>query len=1251
MAGAPVPAAHACRGPPGSRPLYTPDVTPRLGLLWAAFAAATVLGAAAWLRQPLTGTLVVCAAAAACSLVLAWRGRRGFNRLGFAVCAVIFLVVASRAQRASAADAREPAAARDAATGRATAAMAAAIGQEVAALQRLAAAALDAPTDPTRAFADLGRLRGESPSRAVVLVRDGIPVAWSGRVTLPLDSLPGPVGAVGTRFYLVIYAIAGRGPAVARAETLVHAERPANAILPALDAPLARRFGVDGFAFVDPTAAVRDSFTVVRAAGVPVLGVRAVAPYGEVLAARELEHGRARGGLALAFAVVFLIAAVWRDGARVGNRLAALAVALGVVALVPLSDFSNVSPLFNPAFFFVDAGGPFTASVGALALTCAIVLLGMLAALRGRVGATTRVQALGAVVVIAVIGPFLLGRFARGIQFPAAGVTAAMWLAWEVTLFLAAVSVLLAGATAGQAALGTRRGLPLWIAPGIAAAAALLAPALVNAPGTYPTWYPAVWVLAIAALALARSARGAVLPVAIVAACGAVTLVWGQSVRARVGLAERDVAGLNVADPGAAALLRRFNVQLDTAHAPESRLDLLVRYASSDLASGDYPVELTSWDARGNVMADLRVAMGPGKASGIDYLAREAAGASQPIMKETPGLPGLYLVLSFPHADRSVTTVVVAPRTRLVSPDPFGALIGLGVPPTTDPPYALRRSEAGSGAYISATPQWTRKGTDLHGDWFLPSVGGRVSNVHATVELRGYEALTTRGALVVLLDLAVLALLWLLLVIADGAFGRWMRMRRKLWLGGYRARLTLALFAFFVLPAAAFAAWSYRRLQDDDNQSRDLLVRETLRGMTASPDSVQLTGLADRFETPLFLYANGVLVGTSDPLYDALAPIGRLLPPSAQQALSEGDEITASTEEQVGDSPLRFGFRSVDVTPEAHFVLAAPGRTDDLALDRRRRDLGILVLFATAVGAVAALWLSGLAARQFSRPIRTLQAGALALAAGEREPRLESDPPAEFQPVFSAFRQMARDLEASRQQEVRAQRVLAWGEMARQVAHEIKNPLTPMRLGMQHLRRARNDPRVDFDQVFDENVVRVLAEIDRLDEIARDFSRYGTVPGERTPAEPVDVAQAVQDVVRLEQLGGPAVDWRAQGADVPVFAMASAAELREVLLNLFENSRHAGARHVRVSVARDDGRMVGITITDDGHGIPIFVMPRIFEPHFSTRTSGSGLGLAISRRMIEGWGGSIAVESASGDDLESRTGTIVRIGLAPPAAP
>jgi len=252
---------------------------------------------------------------------------------------------------------------------------------------------------------------------------------------------------------------------------------------------------------------------------------------------------------------------------------------------------------------------------------------------------------------------------------------------------------------------------------------------------------------------------------------------------------------------------------------------------------------------------------------------------------------------------------------------------------------------------------------------------------------------------------------------------------------------------------------------------------------------------------------------------------------------------------------------------------------------------------------------------------------------------LERNPTVEFRPVFNAFQRMASDLEASRAATAHAERVLAWGEMARQVAHEIKNPLTPIRLGVQHLRRARADKRVDFDRVLDENVERILAEIDHLDEIARAFSRYGAAPHERPPVEDTDVAAVVRDLIGLERMGEGNVRWALEGAEARCLAAAQRDELREVLLNIYENARLAGAATITTTLSRNG--TVTIEVRDDGHGIAPEVLPRIFEPHFSTRTSGSGLGLAISRQLIEGWDGTIDVASVVG------RGTTVRIVLRP----
>ena len=206
----------------------------------------------------------------------------------------------------------------------------------------------------------------------------------------------------------------------------------------------------------------------------------------------------------------------------------------------------------------------------------------------------------------------------------------------------------------------------------------------------------------------------------------------------------------------------------------------------------------------------------------------------------------------------------------------------------------------------------------------------------------------------------------------------------------------------------------------------------------------------------------------------------------------------------------------------------------------------------------------------------------------------------------------------------RAERVLAWGEMARQVAHEIKNPLTPLRLGMQHLLRVHRDRRPDFDRTLEDTSSRILAEIDRLDTIARAFSRFGapSEPGE--PLEPVNLSATATEVVQLYRLAeeGAVVSLSSNGV---VWSMARKDELKEVLVNLLENARNAGANRITVEVAAGQ-----IVVEDDGEGISVEQLPRIFEPRFSTTTSGSGLGLPIVRRLVESWGSKVTVTSEVG---------------------
>jgi signal transduction histidine kinase len=1312
--------------------------------------------ASRWLDAPRVEYLVVCAIATAAAVGLAVT-MRGSPRwwatasAGALAIAVVFAVEAQwRLQRSDAqwmtsrAESARQAGEMLAREIRATATVLR------SAAARAADVRLDGASARAQAFAQLARLAHGPEERGVVLFQRDSAVAWAGALRVlpaPADSAD-TLGVAASPFYLSLYATSQRGDRRAVATALIHAAPPADRLARAMSTRVISGAGIDAFAFAPAADSSRfpDAVALAADSGPPLFLARAITPERGEARLHLLERARVYVGVALLIALVAFLVAMWRTSRALQWRLAALGAAIVCAALAPLNEYSNLSRLFDPTLYYTPLGGPLTANAGALAITSAVVLLGLLAIFRRRGRRPGYLAAALIVLIVAGLAPFLLRDLARGIRIPSYGASGALWLIWQIPLFLAAVSVLLAGATAGGVLLGRSRGLPPFVGPALAVAAALVGPMVWRAPAGWPWWYTLLWVAAIGALALARESRHVVVSAATVAALGATTLVWANTARGRVALARSDLAALSEPDATVADYLDRFARSLAGEPVATTRQGLLQQFVTSDLAAAGYPVQLTGWEADTAPTAVLQTAPFEVPGAAVAALVRDAIGAGRPLARRLAAWPAAELAVAVPADSGGATAIVAAPRTRLIPGDPYSRLLGLDPGPSGDPPYSLQLvAHTGVATLRPSREQWRREGNELHGDYPVRT-GTGMARAHVEIELRSSLALLQRGTLIVLLDLAIVGTLWLLNVAADGGIGRWLRVRRRTWRRSYRARLTLALFAFFVIPASAFAIWSYRQLLVDARQTRMLLVHETLRAATP-PGNVPawIAGESGRLDTPLLLYRGGQLEAAGDPLHETLAPIGRFLRPAVEQEITVAEELTSSKEERVGPTPMLFGYRALEADDRS-LVLAAPARPGDVTVDRRRRDLGILVLFATAVGALAALWLSGVAARQLAHPVGTLRGAALAIAAGEREPPLEGEPTVEFQPVFAAFRRMASDLNASRSaleaaqrrlaavlrnvasgviavdaggrvvlanpradailgvalppgtplsaiestrlasivadfltsggeeddfelqlgdrqlrgrltrlgegavitlddvsDLARAQRVLAWGEMARQVAHEIKNPLTPIRLGVQHLRRARADSRVDFDKVLDQNVSRILNEIDRLDEIARAFSRYGTVPEERPPAEPTDVAAVVRDVVGLENMGQGDVTWSVMGADEPRLALARGDELREVLLNVLENARLANAREVAVALshtsadgtAETDGR-IAITVRDDGHGIPSDVLPRIFEPHFSTRTSGSGLGLAVSRRLIESWGGDIGVASTPGRGTEVR---------------
>lgn len=1030
----------------------------------------------------------------------------------------------------------------------AIAGLARAISSTEVRLGAIARSALTAPANPREAFEYLESIT-PLPETGVLLLDGSSPVAWAGQIRVaPVTADIGSFVRF-TPFYTVLEVVASKGSRTAVAIALLHAEPPADRVAAALDATPGSRRLVESFRFgpVEDTAAgdvVHDS------RGRPLLRVDAEPRTAESVSFGEAATARGRGLMLLGIGILIVLGLGWGDRRSLGARLAVLTTAAVAIALVPWNNFSNYARVFDPAYFYSSVAGPFTSNAGVFSMFGLLMLLAVIALIRARRIPASRIVA-GTLGTIAIAGgTTMAGIAARGIVLPRAGAPMAVWMMWEIPLFLC----------------------------------------------VFASWLAAFWFARIAIGARPMVTLKSAALIAVAAGSIATFTVWTTVTEQRLQLSMRDVAGLERVDADAAQLVSRFGIQLATFEGAGTRADVLKRYAASSLAAAEVQVSLGTWSP-GLVQASrLDLAILPYDSAELISVVRDALGAGLPILRQILGPVGRQVLLAVPHSDGQVTSVVASPRTRLVAQDPYAPLLGFEQRGKNDPPYRLSLAGVipdGTGRRGAMT--WRRIGDEWHGDEVIATSRG-TARAHVEVDLRTWPTRLVRASLIVTLDITIALLLWALSTILEGGFLRWLRRRGSLWMRSYRGRLTLALFAFFVFPAVAFTAWSFQRLRGDDRDVRGLLVRKVLEPTTTG-DPLQHQRDHGVGETPLLLYSDAMLTSGSDSLYEMIAPAGRMLPRPVQLSISDAGELDASWQQRLAGSRIFWGFRAVSDAERGDYVLAAPARSDELVLDRRRRDLTLLLLFATAMGGIAAFWLSGVAARI-----------------------------------------LARDLELSKIEVGRAERVLAWGEMARQVAHEIKNPLTPIRLGVQHLRRARSDSRLDFDRVLDENVTRILSEIDRLDEIARAFSRYGSAPSDLPEPERIDVAAILRDVVGFEKIGIGGVSWNLREADAPALAFARAAELREVLLNVFENARLARASEVQVGLARTE-RSVSIAIDDNGAGIARTALPRVFEPHFSTRTAGSGLGLAISRRLLESWGGTIDITS------EENRGTRVVIVL------
>ena len=569
-------------------------------------------------------------------------------------------------------------------------------------------------------------------------------------------------------------------------------------------------------------------------------------------------------------------------------------------------------------------------------------------------------------------------------------------------------------------------------------------------------------------------------------------------------------------------------------------------------------------------------------------------------------------------------------------------------PPALDPGLTARALEAGRRAA---------------GVWTTLEVDGMAqhADVFATPDLvyaLTYRALSPGRYAADLVEavsaLVLLGVLVLVLVVLVRSLLRRPSLSLPSLLAAVGRRFALRLFVAFTLvafvPAAVlqvvvsgFVTARLRKESDDQALERASVAkkavedyaffqREEATGSESVTDAA-LVWLASVVKNDLDLFERGRLVASSKRELYASGLLAPRVSGSVYRAIVlEGQPSTLQTE-RIGDFSYLVASVPVHVGGPEHGVLSMPLALRQREVEATVDDLDRTIRLASVLFLGLAAGIALTMARRISGPIQELTRATRRIAQGDLEARVEATSQDELRRLVDAFNQMARDLHTQRRDLERSNRLAAWADMARQVAHEVKNPLTPIQLSAEHLRRVFADRSEDFAHTLETCTDTILKQVRTLRGIVTEFSAFARPPADERSAQ--DPRTMLEEVVRPYQAGlPPRVELTLDLDGAAPAVRADRRLLERAIVNLLENALQAvgEAGAIRVSLrTRDEGRRVEIEVRDSGPGVAPEVRDRIFEPFFSTKTSGSGLGLALVKKIAEDHGGGVSLESTPGE--------------------
>jgi len=559
-----------------------------------------------------------------------------------------------------------------------------------------------------------------------------------------------------------------------------------------------------------------------------------------------------------------------------------------------------------------------------------------------------------------------------------------------------------------------------------------------------------------------------------------------------------------------------------------------------------------------------------------------------------------------------------------------------GAPPLSEEAYRQ--------AYVSRAPFWTTitRGADSLDAYVLNDRGG--------IYVLGMERQDAFGHVAAEAELAALAFVMFVVAVLGGMFfnilvGRAPASGRALFAevrASFYRKLFLAFVAAAIIPVLALALVSRTymanvMLDDIESEATRLAtvasrVFQDLRafvGQSAVADDLivwlsrvvaQDVNIFDGAEllasSERNLFASGLMPNrTPGDVYRAIFLDGR---PSFV-----GRELAGGLEYLIAATPVQLEGREA--------VLTIPLASRQQETEAQIEELDRLVLLGALLFIMLGAGIGYYMAERIADPVNRLMRATRRIARGDLDARVLATSSDELRRLVDAFNQMAADLQRQRSELERTNRLAAWADMARQVAHDIKNPLTPIQLNAEHLRRVHLDQGQPMGGVIDECIGNILGQVRLLRQIASEFSSFASAP-EAQPIETSlgDLVSEVIEPYRSGLAGRVAIESHVPASLPPL--RIDRMLIGRALTNIIENALHAmpGGGALTIDAALAPDRKAQLRVTDTGVGMDAEALAKIFEPYFSTKAIGTGLGLTIAKRNVDANGGTIAVTSERG---------------------